>query len=251
MGEPPAPPAPEPVVPGEPGGFLQDLVDLYFAPRQAFGRIVRSPKWVLPLVGALAIAIAFTAVWSSRMEPKEFLKTQLQESGHWDRLPPDQREPILDQQAKFMPVFVWVGAVLGTVVFVFAIAGGLLFVYRFFYAGEVGFEQALAITSWSMFAISLVTSPLTLAVMGLKDDWNLDPREVLQANLGLLLDKSEVARPLWVLATSLDLFSFWLVFLLASGFGVACRRPTGAALWGVVVPWAILIAVGVGWAAMF
>ena len=41
------------------------------------------------------------------------------------------------------------------------VAGVLLFIYRFFYAGEVGFKQSLSITSWSMFSVGLVTTPLS------------------------------------------------------------------------------------------
>ena len=47
------------------------------------------------------------------------------------------------------------------------------------------------------------------------------------------------------------LLVFWLMFLLASGFGVACRKATGSVLWGVVIPWAILVALKVGAAAIF
>jgi hypothetical protein len=92
---------------------------------------------------------------------------------------------------------------------------------------------------------------LTLVVMGLKGDWNLNPQDVLQANLGLVLDKAETAKPLWALATSLDLFSFWMIFLLATGFAAASRKTTGSALWGVAIPWALMVAIKVGWAAVF
>ena len=85
----------------------------------------------------------------------------------------------------------------------------------------------------------------------IKGDWNLNPQEVLQANLGLLLDKAETAKPLWALVTSLDLVSFWIMFLLAVGFGVAVKKSTGSALWGVLIPWAILVAIKVGWSAIF
>jgi len=246
----PAPP-PEPITPETSGGFFQNLIDIYFAPREAFGRIVARPTWVVPLVGATVLALAFTGIWMQRMEPREFMKAQLQESGQWDKLPAEQREGILEQQAKFMPMFAWPSAALGTVIVILVVAAVLLFIFKFFYAGEVGFKQALAITSWSMFAVSLVTTPLTLVVMALKEDWNLNPQEVLQANLGLLLDKGETARPLWALVTSLDLVSFCLIFLLASGFGVAIKKATGSALWGVVIPWAIIVAVKVGWSAIF
>ena len=252
MGDPLAPPpSPEPVVPEKSGGFFQDLVDVYFAPRDAYERIVRHRRWLLPAVGMVVVSLAFTGIWLSRMDPKEFLTTQLQEQGQWDKIPAESREQVLDQRAPVIPIFAWVVAPVAPVVVLLVVAGALLFVFRFFYAGEVAFPQALAIVAWAFFAVGLVTSPLTLAVMGLKEDWNLDPQGVLQANFSLLLDRADTAKPLWALATSLDLFSLWAIFLLATGFAVASRKSTGSAIWGVVIPWALVVAIKVGWAALF
>jgi hypothetical protein len=92
---------------------------------------------------------------------------------------------------------------------------------------------------------------LLLLVLQLKGDWNVNPQDVVQANLSLLLDKSAAAKPLWALFTSIDVFSLWMVFLLAVGFGVASRKSTGAALWGVGIPWLLIVLVKVGWSALF
>jgi hypothetical protein len=251
MSESTPPSLPEPITPEKSGGFFQNLIDVYFAPREAFGRIVARPTWVVPLVGSVILALAFTGIWVNRVEPREFMKTQLQEAGRWDNIPAEQREQIIEQQERFMPVFAFVSAVIMTPIIIVVMAGVLLFIFRFFYAGQVGFGQSFSIVSWSWFAYSLLTTPLTLAVLALKGDWNLNPQEVLQANLALLLDKAETAKPLWALATSLDLFSFWLIFLLATGFAVAVKKSTGSALWGVAIPWAIIVAIKVGWAAIF
>ncbi len=251
MDEPTTAPAPEPIVPEGSGGPLQNLVDLYFEPRTAFGRIVKNPAWVLPFVGYLILVLVFTGVWLNNMEPAEFMKGQLQESGQWDKLTGEQREGIIDQQAKLIPIFSWVSAFVSTPIMLLIVSGVLMFVFRFFYAGEVQFKQALAIACWSFLALAVVTMPLTLGVMAMKDDWNINPQEALQANPSLLLDKAETAKPMWALVTSFDLFSLWLMFLLASGFGVACRKTTGSAFWGVALPWALIIAVKVGVAAIF
>jgi len=251
MDEPTTAPTPEPVTPEGSGGPLQNLLDLYFEPRTAFGRIVKTPAWVLPFIGHLVLALAFTGVWLNHMEPEEFMKGQLQESGQWDKLTPEQREGAIDQQAKFIPIFSWVSAFVFTPILFLVVSGTLLFMFRFFYAGEVSFKQALAIVCWSFLAVAVISIPLMLGVMTLKDGWNINPQEALQANPSLLLDKAETAKPLWALVTSFDLFSFWLMFLLASGFGVACRKTTGSAFWGVALPWALIIAVKVGAAAIF
>jgi hypothetical protein len=131
------------------------------------------------------------------------------------------------------------------------VVGALLFfVFRFFYASEVTFKQSLSIVAWTFVATALVSQPLTLLVMFLKGDWNINPQDALQANLGLLLDPQTAAKPLLSLLSSLDLFSFWIMFLLATGFGIASRKATGSALWGVVIPWAIFVLCKAGWAAL-
>jgi hypothetical protein len=90
-----------------------------------------------------------------------------------------------------------------------------------------------------------------LAVLHLKGDWNVNPQEAVQANLALLLEKSSAAKPLWALLSSVDLFSLWTIFLLAVGFGVASKKPTASAIWGVAIPWIVIVLCKVGWAAMF
>jgi hypothetical protein len=241
---------PSPAAPEKPGGFFQNLIDMYFAPREAFARIVRDGSWILPTLGFLALVVGFSLYWQSRMDPTEFAKTTLQESAFWERIPAERRAEVIEQTAGRMK-YVWIQALVGSAIMLVVVSAVLFFVFRFFYAGEIRFKQGIAITAWTFFAVGLVTTPLLLAVFALKGDWNLNPQEVVQANLGLLLDKSTAAKPLWALFTSLDLFSFWQIFLLACGFGVASRKSTGSALWGVAIPWAIVVLVKVGFSFVF
>ena len=251
MSEPLPPPPPAPVTPETPGGFFQDLVDVYFSPREAFTRIVRKSAFVLPFVAYLVLALGFTGLWMSKVDPGEFVKTQLEESGQWDKIPADQRETILDQAAGRMKTFGLIGPVVFTPLMVLVVAAVLMFVFRFFYASEVSFKQAFSIVTWCFFAVALVTTPLLFLVLHLKGDWNVNPQDAIQANLGLLLDRSEAAKPLWALFTSIDVFSLWQVFLLAVGFAVASRKTTGSALWGVAIPWLLIVLIKVGWSALF
>jgi hypothetical protein len=244
-------PSSAPVEPEKPGGFFQNLIDVYFSPREAFTRIVRSPSFLLPLAGYLLLVLGFTGIWMSKVEPREFMKMQLEESGQWDKIPAEQRDTILESAASRIKVFGWIGPVVFVPLMLVVTAAALMFVFRFFYASEATYKQAFAIVTWVFFAVGLVTTPLILLVLQLKGDWNVDPNSAVQANLGLLLDKSEAAKPLWALATSIDVFSLWMVFLLAVGFGVASRKTTGSAFWGVAIPWILIVLVKVGWAALF
>lgn len=248
---PPQVPSPAAVAPESGGGFFQNLIDVYFSPREAFTRIVRSPRILLPLVGYVVLVLGFTGIWMQKMDAREFMKVQIEESGQADKIPAEQREAIIEQQAKWMPIFAWVMGPVGIAVTLLAISGVLMFIYRFFYSSEVTFKQAFAIVTWIFFAVALVSTPLMLLVLQLKGDWNINPQEVIQANLGLFLEKSSAAKPLWALLSSIDLFSLWMVFLLAVGFGVASKKATGSAIWGVAIPWILIVLAKVGWAAIF
>jgi len=219
-------------------GFLSNLFGLYFGPKEAFSSIVRKPTFWVPLILFIALQLAFTAVWLSKMDMMEFLRNQAEASGRPFQAPPPQA-------MGFVRGTFWAIALLAGPIFMALAAAVYLFIFRFFFASEVTFKQAMAIVSHTFMATGLVSTPLMLLVFALKGDWNVAPQELLQANPTAFFDKEAVAKPLWALLSSLDLFSFWTLFLLAVGFGVATKRATGSAFWGVAIPWIIIVAVKV------
>lgn len=222
--------------------FVSTLGNLLIAPRDAFTAILRRPSPWLPFILYIALQVAFTAVWASQMDAGEFLRNQAEETGQ--PAPPPQAVP-------FVRVMIWASPFVVVPILLLSMTLVLWLVFRFFYGSDVTFKQALTICSWASLIVGVVTLPLILGVMALKDDWNADPRHVLAANATLFVDRAATAKPLYALAQQVDLFVLWLVFLLASGFAVAMRKPTGSALWGVLLPWALLVAIAVGWAAIF
>jgi hypothetical protein len=219
-------------------GFLGNLLGLYFGPKEAFVNIVKKPSFWVPLLLLVVIQIAFTGFWLSRMDLMEFLRNQAESAGKPFQAPPPQA-------IGFIRGMFWAIAVLGSPIFCMIASAIYLFIFRFFYAGEVTFKQSMAIVTHSFLATSLVTTPLILLVFALKGDWNLNPQEVVPANLTLLVAKDAVAKPLFALLGSLDLFVFWILFLLGVGYGVASKRSTSSAIWGVATPWAVIVAIKV------
>ena len=221
--------------------FLSNLFGLYFGPKEAFQNIVKKPSFWVPLLIFVVIQLTFTGIWLSKMDMMEFLRGQAEASGRPFQAPPPQA-------MGFIRGTFWGIAILAGPIFMFAAGGLYLFIFRFFFAGEVTFKQAMAVVSHTSLATNLVTLPLMLLVYALKGDWNLAPQDLLPVNLSILLDKESAAKALWALASSLDLLSFWTLFLLSVGFGVANKRATGSAFWGVAIPWIVYVVGKVGFA---
>jgi hypothetical protein len=232
-------------------GFFANLADLFFSPGEAFAALLRKPNFLVPMLLHVALAASFTGVWLQKVDKIEFMKAQAEQSPRWEQVPVEQRGVILQRQAGFFPVIAWVSAFVVAPILTFAVAGIYLFVFRFFYASEVTYKQSLTIVAATLATVALVSTPLILGVLAMKGDWNINPQEALQANPSMFLDKQTTAKPLWALAASLDLFMFWLLFLLASGYGAAAKRGWSWALFGVLVPWALLVILKVGLAFAF
>jgi hypothetical protein len=237
--------SPAPPVASDP---LSILGNLLLAPADAFRSIVARPTFVLPLILSVVPAGLFTAVWSRKVDMGEMKKTQLTEMGFWDKMPPEAREQIL---ASKPGADVWLGAMLMSPILSLVLAGFFLLVYRFFYGGDVTYRQSFAITCWTWAITGLVATPMMLLVFYLKGDWDIPPDQILQTNLSLLLEKGSVHKVLWTLAKSIDAFSVWSVFLLSTGFGIAARKPFGSAVWGVAIPWLLVIAIKMAFSAIF
>lgn len=219
-------------------GFLSNLFGLYFEPKASFLNIVKRPTFWVPLVLSVVIQIAFTGLWLSKMDMMEFLRNQAEAAGKPFQAPPSQA-------MGFIRGTFWAIAVLAGPIFSVLSSAVYLFIFRFFYASEVTFKQCMAIITHTFFALGLITTPLMVIVFSLKGDWNLNPQELIPANLTLLVAKDAVAKWIWALLGSVDLFSFWILFLLSVGFGVAAKRPTASALWGVATPWAVIVIIKV------
>ena len=240
----PSAPAASPASSEPSPSFFAILGDLIVAPRDAFAALLRNPSPWAPLVLFLVLHVIFAAVWIPNMDAIEFVRNQQEASGKEGPLPPAGA-------AGFIKAFAAVLTLVAPVLFLLLTALVLMFVYRFFYDGEVSFKQAFTVVAWSLALTALVTIPLMLGAMALKDAWNEEPGMVLSANPTLFMDRAATSKPVYALARSLDLFTFWLIFLLASGFAVILRKPTGSVHWGVTVPWLILVLIGVGAAAIF
>ncbi len=231
-------------------GVLARIPGLWFSPKDTAKEIAADPKPWTALLCVVLMNLAFTIFWMQKVNPVEFMKIQNEENGTLDKVEPANRPQALEVQAKFFTIIAWAGPF----VFVPALVLGLgllnWLIYRFAYsAPDLTFKQSAGIVGHNVMAIGAITIPLMLLIMYLKGDWNLNPTEVIGANLGVLLDRGTASKVAYHLAKSIDLFTLWSMFLLAICYGAAIRKPTSSAIWGVAIPWLVFVLGVAAWKA--
>lgn len=197
-----------------------------------------------------AVTTLFTAVWMSKVDPAEFMRARIEESPRADRMTSEQKARVVETQARFLKPIALGSSLVATPVIVVAVAALYLLVFRFFLASELSFRQSMAVVAWAFLPVAIVTTSLTLLTIALKGDWSIDPSHALQANLALVLDRETTPRALYTLASSLDLFTFWQLWLLSLGYAAATRRSFSSAAWAVLALWVVWVIVKVGFAAV-
>ena len=242
-------PPPSPVVAAP--GFFATLAGVYTDPIETFQKIAARPTFLFPLLAIVLVNCAFTFVWLRKADHVEVVRAQITESGFIDRIPPDQLEGALQRQAKILPVVAWLGPTVFLPIIMAGLAGLFLFTYRFFYAADTTFRQSVAVVAWSLCAFYLLATAMLFLVLSLKGEWSVDPRTVVQAHAGALVDRSAMSRPLYDLLDSIDIFSAWTIFLLSAGYAATARRSVGAAAVAILVWWALYVLIKVGIAAAF
>jgi hypothetical protein len=241
--------SPAPAPPGI--GAVEAVVGTFTKPSETFGRLVARPTWWLPFVlSVLATAVSFWVV-TPKIDMdrtiRESIEKRLEKSGR--TMSPEAIQRQVEAGKRMTPIFLGVGV---------AVAVAFFFVASLVFWGgarvmgaDARYAQLLAI--WGHSALPFVISGLISIPIFLQlPDASLTQdaaQSVLKSNLGAFLDDSTPAA-LRSLASSVDIFSFAVLFLLVLGFRRLPGLSKGAAIWTPIVLWILAVAVKVGWKAV-
>jgi len=227
------------------------ITGVFWEPGPVFENLAAVPRWWVPLILAIILAVIYVASFGEIVGWDTFLEQELAANSRVQQLPAEQQQQIIQQQKGFVGIFSYGGALLGTAGTLLVISGVLLLCFKISGAGELSFRQAFSVTtySWLPFSLYQVLSIIALYFTN-PADFNL--RNPLPFNVGWFLDPA--SSPAWLVSalTSIDIFSFWVMALMALGFSAAARKiGYGKAFSEIFFVWLGYVIVKAGWAALF
>lgn len=245
---------PSPAPSGSDSAFGR-MIGVLFSPKPTFESIVRRPSWILPLVIIVFISIAIIFIFGQRVGWRSYMIRQDQQSTRaqkqMESMTAEKREEMLNTQTKVAPIFAYVGSVLGIFIVAVVVAAVLMLAFNLTSGTKIGFVPSLSIVSYS-WVPGIIGGLLAIAILYLKDPSTVDLEHLVASNAGALLSDDS---PKWLLSllTSLDLFTFWEIILMAVGYSAADPKKVsfGKALATIVGVWVIYLVVKVGLTAAF
>lgn len=198
------------------------MFSVFFSPGKTFEDIVRKPSWVLPIIVLTVLSIAVSYGINQKVNWREFMSQQIEKNPRAAQLPQAQKDQQIEAGAKFSPVFTYCIGVLGPIVFALIFALVFWGAYALLGGASTNFGTAMGITSHA-FLTGLISSPLLLLVIFLKQPGTLDLDNPLASNLAAVLP-DDSAKWLVALCKSFDIFTFWTLILLAIGFAATSPK---------------------------
>ncbi len=225
------------------------LVNVIIDPKPAFADIAARPGWWVPMILTMLCTLGYMLAFSSHVGWEHFLRQKFEASSKAQSMSPEDRERAIEMQLKFAPAFGTVIAVVAPPVMMLITAGVLLFVFNTMLGAAAKYRQVLGVAAYASVPQVLGLAGAVI-VMFIKDPSDFDLNNPAGYNLGFFLDPHSVPAWLVSLGTSIDVFAFWMILLTATGMAAVTRKRWSSALAGVLIPWAVVVVLKVGLAAI-
>jgi Yip1-like protein len=222
-------------------GEFSRIAGVFFEPAKAFEDIAARPRFVVPLVLVTLMTFGYMLAFSQRVGWERMIRQRIEQSPRAAQLSEEQKEQQIAMSARFVSIGGYVGALVVPSTFLLESAI-LLGIVAGILGAPVKFRQVFAVICYSAL-VALISLPLSIAVMFLKDPDDFNMQNPLLFNPGAFMDPLSSSRFLYSLASSIDLFSFWTIFLIATGLKAAGGKKLSfaSALTAVIVPWGIYV----------
>lgn len=229
---------------------LARLIGVFISPGETFADIARAPSFLVPLVLVTVTSVSFSALLVNRIGMDTIVRQQMMKNPRMADLPKDQIEQAVERGVKIGGFFTYVGPLVFVPVGILIVAGVLLAMVNFVFGATARFKQVFGMVAHAWIPPSLTVSILGAVILFLKDPADVDMQNLVAANLGVVVS-AETSKFLHRMATSIDLFSFWQIALLAMGLSAVTKFNFSKSLVAVVIPWALWVLGAAGLAAAF
>jgi hypothetical protein len=233
-------------------GEFSRITGVFFEPQKTFEDIARRPTFIVPMLLVILFGLAFSIQIGQRVGWERIVRHQTELSSRSQQAPPEQREAGIAMGVKIAQVAQYAGPILGVPIFDLVISGVLLGIVAGIMSAPVRFKQVFAVVAWSGLP-GILVSVMGIVVMYMKNPDDFNVNNPLAFNPGAFMDPTSGSKFLYSIATSLDLFTFWTIFLLATGLKAAAGKKLsfGGALFSVILPWAVVVLIKAGFSGMF
>jgi Yip1 domain len=235
----------------ERGNSFGRIFGVLFSPKETFQSIVRRPTWLLPVLLLSILSLTAVALFGHRGGWPSYFDRQMANNSRVEQMSAEQRRQVMAAQLKYGPPVVDAVSAIAPFLAVLVISAVLLGIFNGITGSKIGFKASLGIVAYS-YAPGIISGLLAILVLSVKDVTTIDLQNIVASSAGAFLSPTS---PRWMVSlfSSLDIFSFWYMILLAIGYSQAVPKKLsfGKAFAWIFSIWLVFVLVRVGLTAAF
>lgn len=232
----------------------ETLANIFFDPSATFAALRARPRFLVAALLIVAFTILVTALLFQKVKFEDVVRQAIENNPRTSQMTAEQKQQAIEMQSK--PVFKYIGLsapAIGTVA-VLAAGAGIYLLGVMLMGGRMSYKQALSVWTYSSFAPAVLGTILAVILLFLKSpddlDFNRPGAGLLVTNVGAFLGSG--SSPILRAALSwLDLFTFYGMYLAATGLRIVGKLSSGGAWTVVLALWFIGMLFSVVRAAVF
>ncbi len=232
---------------------MSGLLQIFYEPGKVFDRVRETGAWLVPFIATVLVIMLSAGLAVSLIGMENITRKQMESNPKIvDQLGQQKVDQIVhDSNTPVRKALVFVTSALGGAIYLLVIAGlftGLLSLM----GTKANFKRVLGATAYAMFPFAVIGCLMSALIITLSNDRSeLDIRNLIALNPGAFLNKESTSKPLYSLASSLDLLSFGQIALISYGLSKVSGVTFTKCLLMVVVLWGIYVLGKAGVAAAF
>jgi Yip1 domain len=227
------------------------IVGVFFSPKSTFEDIGRKPSWIAPVVLMTVLGLCVAVAMNQRIDWRDIASRRIEESSRASQLSAEQKQQQIDISAKVSPYITYAFGTIGPTLAVLIVGAVMLGAYNLIGGVGASYKVSMGIVAHA-YVVTIVSSLLFILILFLKPPGTVDVENPVAANLGAFLPDGS-AKWLVSLCSSIDLFSFWTLILIAIGFAAFnAKKLKGAKTFTIAFSvWAVFVVVKVAIAWVF
>lgn len=218
-----APPMPE-----EPpaDSFLSRALGVFISPGRAFESIARRPDFLAPLIIMTVASYVIIEAMLQKVGAGRIIRQSIEMSGKASQMTPEQIDQAVQKMSTITAMSMRLGGVLGVPIFLLVIAAVGLFVVNVIFGSSATFKACFSVVCYADLVL-LVSVVLGLVMILFGDTEQFNPENFLPTTVGFFLNPRETSKPLYVIASSFDVFRVWFIIMSSVGLSAATAKKVG------------------------
>lgn len=217
-----------PPVPEEPpaDSFLSRALGVFISPGRAFESIARRPDFLAPLIIMTVTSLILIEAMLQKVGAGRIIRQSIEMSGKASQMTPEQIDQAVQKMATFTAISMRVAGALGVPIFLLVIAAVGLFVVNVIFGASANFKTCFSVVCYANLVL-IVSVVLGLVMILFGDIEQFNPENFLPTTVGFFLNPRETSKPLYVIASSFDVFRVWFIIMSSLGLSAATAKKVG------------------------